>query len=49
MDYHLPIIPTSWETFKEGLGGAATVMALPFILFVIFMRIFPIYGKAGRE
>ncbi len=49
MDYHLPIIPTSWETFKEGLGGAATVMALPFILFVVFMRIFPIYGEAGGE
>jgi predicted membrane protein len=49
MDYHLPIIPTSWETFKEGLGGAAAVMALPFVLFVVFMRIFPIYGKAGRE
>jgi Ni/Fe-hydrogenase subunit HybB-like protein len=49
MDYHLPIIPTSWETFKEGLGGAAAVMALPFILFVVFMRIFPVYGEAGRE
>jgi predicted membrane protein len=33
MHYHIPIIPHSVETFKEGLFGALTVMATPFVLF----------------
>ena len=31
MDYHLPIIPRSVETFKEGLAGALLVGVTPFI------------------
>jgi predicted membrane protein len=45
MEYHLPIIPHSWETFKEGLGGALMVGATPFILFWICSKIFPIFGQ----
>ncbi len=35
MHYHLPILPTSWETFREGLFGALTVMATPFVDFLV--------------
>lgn len=45
MEYHLPIIPQNWETFKEGLGGALLVAATPFILFWVFIKIFPVFGK----
>jgi predicted membrane protein len=33
MHYDLPIIPHNLETFKEGLMGALTVVATPFVLF----------------
>ena len=34
MHYHLPIVPHSWETFKEGLAGALSIAitALHFVL-----------------
>jgi Ni/Fe-hydrogenase subunit HybB-like protein len=44
MHYHLPIIPTSLETFKEGLMGAITVIVTPFVLFWILNKIFPVFG-----
>ncbi|MEE9910860.1 MAG: polysulfide reductase NrfD [Deltaproteobacteria bacterium] len=44
MDYHLPIIPQSLATFKEGLGGALLIAVLPFILFWILNKIFPVLG-----
>jgi len=43
MHYHLPIIPHNWETFKEGLGGALSVFIMPFVLFWIFAKIFPVF------
>ncbi len=43
MHYNLPIIPHNWETFKEGLGGALGVFIMPFILFWIFNKIFPVF------
>jgi len=43
MNYQLPIIPHSLETFKEGLFGALLIGALPFILFWIFSKIFPVF------
>ena len=49
MDYHLPIIPTSWETYKEGLAGALTIIAVPYLLFLIFMRIFPVFSEARQK
>jgi Ni/Fe-hydrogenase subunit HybB-like protein len=42
MDYQLPIIPRSLETFKEGLGGALLIAVLPFIFFWILNKIFPV-------
>ena len=45
MDYHLPIIPHNLETFKEGLGGAVTVIATPFILFYFINKFLPAFLK----
>jgi Ni/Fe-hydrogenase subunit HybB-like protein len=41
MHYNLPIIPHNLETFKEGLAGALTVLATPFILFWGINKILP--------
>ena len=49
MHYKLPLIPHDWETFKEGLAGALMVASLPFILFWLFSRIFPIFGSETGE
>jgi Ni/Fe-hydrogenase subunit HybB-like protein len=43
MHYHIPIIPHDWETFKEGLFGAMSIIIMPFILFWIFSKIFPVF------
>jgi Ni/Fe-hydrogenase subunit HybB-like protein len=43
MHYHLPIIPHDWETFKEGLFGAVGIFAMPFVLFYIISKIFPVF------
>lgn len=45
MHYHLPIIPTSIETFKEGLFGALSVAVTPFILFWILNKVFPVFKE----
>ncbi|MBI5026181.1 MAG: polysulfide reductase NrfD [Nitrospirae bacterium] len=44
MEYILPIIPHDWETFKEGLGGALSILIMPFVLFWIFDKIFPVFN-----
>jgi Predicted membrane protein len=49
MDYHLPIIPRSLETFKEGLGGALLIAVLPFIFFWILNKIFPVLETKGTD
>lgn len=41
MHYHLPIIPHNFETYKEGLFGALTVVISPFILFWAINKILP--------
>jgi len=41
MHYEIPIIPHSVETFKEGLFGALSVAALPFVLFWIINKFVP--------
>jgi predicted membrane protein len=41
MHYHIPIIPHSLETFKEGLFGALTVIVTPFVLFWMINRYVP--------
>jgi len=41
MHYHLPIIPHNLETYKEGLFGALTVAATPFVLFWLINKVTP--------
>jgi len=41
MHYEIPIIPHDLVTFKEGLFGALSVMALPFIIFWILNKFVP--------
>jgi len=43
MDYHLPIIPHDLETFKEGLAGALLIGGMPFFLFWVLSKIFPVF------
>jgi predicted membrane protein len=45
MHYHMPIIPHSVETVKEGLFGALAVLALPFLLFWIINKFVPSLGR----
>jgi Ni/Fe-hydrogenase subunit HybB-like protein len=49
MHYDMPILPRSWETFKEGLFGALSIMIMPFILFWLISKIFPAFGEAGQK
>jgi Ni/Fe-hydrogenase subunit HybB-like protein len=44
MHYHLPIIPHDWDTFKEGLGGALLIGLMPFPLFWVISKIFPVFN-----
>ncbi len=43
MHYHLPIIPNSLETFKEGLLGALMVVVSPFVIFYFLNMVFPAF------
>lgn len=49
MHYHLPIVPHNWETFKEGLGGALSIFIMPFVLFWVIAKIFPVFAEARQE
>lgn len=49
MHYHLPIIPHDYETFKEGLAGALTVGLMPFPLFWVMSKIFPVFDSGRRH
>jgi Ni/Fe-hydrogenase subunit HybB-like protein len=49
MHYHLPIVPHDWETFKEGFFGAAGIFIMPFVLFWVISKIFPIFAKAEQH
>lgn len=49
MHYHMPIIPHSLETFKEGLFGALTVIVTPFLLFWLINKFIPsLRGDIGE-
>lgn len=49
MHYHLPIIPHDWNTFKEGLFGAIGIFILPFVLFWLIAKIFPVFEETPNE
>jgi Ni/Fe-hydrogenase subunit HybB-like protein len=48
MHYHLPIIPHDWETFKEGLFGALGIFIMPFVLFWVIAKIFPVFPETEQ-
>ncbi|UCG79453.1 MAG: polysulfide reductase NrfD [Nitrospirota bacterium] len=41
MHYHMPIIPHSMETFKEGLLGALTIIISPYAFFWVINKFIP--------
>ena len=45
MHYEIPVIPHSLNTFKEGVFGALTVMAMPFIIFWALNKFVPSLGR----
>jgi Ni/Fe-hydrogenase subunit HybB-like protein len=47
MQYHLPIIPRNFETYKEGLFGALTIAVLPFIFFWALNKLVPSLEEDG--
>jgi Ni/Fe-hydrogenase subunit HybB-like protein len=49
MDYVLPIIPHNLETFKEGLFGALTVIATPYVLFYFINKVMPVFKYKGSH
>ncbi len=49
MDYVIPVVPHDWETFKEGLFGAVIIFIMPFALFWVISRIFPVFAEARQE
>ena len=49
MHYHIPLIPHSLETFKEGLFGALTVIATPFVLFWIIDKFVPSLRRGAEN
>lgn len=44
MEYALPLIPHNLATFKEGLFGALLIGGLPFVLFWVLNKIFPVFN-----
>jgi predicted membrane protein len=48
MEYHVPIIPHDYETFKEGVLGALMVGATPFFIFYFLNMILPIFPKEEK-
>lgn len=44
MHYHMPIVPHDFETLKEGFVGAFAIFAMPFVLFWIISKVFPIFS-----
>jgi len=43
MEYRLPIMPLTMETFREGIFGALFVVSMPYILFFTFSRAMPVF------
>jgi hypothetical protein len=49
MEYVLPIVPTSWETVKEGVVGAIAVLLFPFVLFYLLVKICPVFAPPEAD
>ncbi len=44
MHYRLPVIPHDWETLKEGFFGALGIFVMPFALFWVISKVFPVFS-----
>jgi Ni/Fe-hydrogenase subunit HybB-like protein len=44
MEYRLPIWPSDFEMFREGLFGALLVAITPYVIFFVLSRIFPLFN-----
>ena len=49
MENLLPIIPHNLETLKVGLLGASIIGLLPFVLFWILNKIFPVFELQNSQ
>ncbi|KJR40508.1 oxidoreductase, membrane subunit [Candidatus Magnetoovum chiemensis] len=49
MSYHMPILPTSIEAFKEGLTSVLFLLAMPFVLLYIFNKFLPVFTEIFDE
>jgi len=49
MEYRLPILPVSLETFREGLSGALMVAGMPYLLFLLLNMIMPVFDRQAAE
>jgi Ni/Fe-hydrogenase subunit HybB-like protein len=49
MEYRLPILPVSLETFREGLCGALFVAGMPYLLFLLLNFIMPVFDREERQ
>ncbi|MBF0540240.1 MAG: polysulfide reductase NrfD [Nitrospirae bacterium] len=43
LDYHMPILPTSFEAFKEGLSAVIILLSAPFVLLYLLNLLFPVF------
>jgi hypothetical protein len=44
-----PIDVLDEDTFKEGLGGVLSIAIMPFILFWVIAKIFPVFAETPNE
>lgn len=49
MEYRLPLLPVSLETFREGLSGALFVAGMPYLIFLLLNRVMPVFGGHEAE
>ncbi|MBI5190592.1 MAG: polysulfide reductase NrfD [Nitrospirae bacterium] len=49
MHYHMPVVPSDLETFREGLGGVMLVAVTPFVIFHFLNKVMPVFpAREGR-
>ena len=49
LDYHMPILPTSMEAFKEGLCAVIILLVAPFVLLFLLNIVFPVFQSKTHE
>ncbi len=49
MHYRMPLLPHDWETFKEGLFGAISILVVPFVIFWIVGKVLPVFRDVDSK